>query len=45
LISRLTCSASLTITPLVLPASGDYVIHVNPNGAKVGAINIRITSP
>ena len=45
LTSKLTCGSSVTITPPVLPASGNYSIDINPNGANVGVINIRITSP
>lgn len=45
LMSNLTCSSGITFTPLVLSTSGNYSIDVNPNGANIGAINIRITSP
>jgi hypothetical protein len=45
LTSNFTCGSSVSITPPVLPASGDYSIDINPSGASVGAINIRITSP
>jgi YD repeat-containing protein len=45
LMTKRMCSASVKITPLVLPASGNYSVDINPDGSNIGAINIRITSP